>query len=75
MILSLFGLAVAATFQAISDFLLAVLPTDAFEAVQSITEPLAFLVPPTFAATVPVVLTAFFALGATRLFLNLLGRK
>lgn len=75
MILATFGLAVAAGFALLFDTIQSMLPPDAWTTALSIGAPLAFLVPPTFAASVPLAITAMFAIGGTRLILNLVGRR
>jgi len=75
MLLALFGAGIASAFALLSDVVAALLPADAWTAALAYGDPLAFLVPPTFAASVPLVLAAMMALGGARLVLNLVGRR
>lgn len=75
MILALLGLAVASAFALLFDTVETLLPPDAWDTALAIGDPLAYLVPPTFAATVPLAITAMFAIGAVRLVINLAGRR
>lgn len=75
MLLALLGLGVASGFALLFDTLQSMLPVDAWTTAQSIGAPLAYMVPPTFAATAPLAITAMFAIGGIRMILNLVGRK
>lgn len=75
MLLALLGLGVASGFALLFDTLETLLPPDAWNTALAIGDPLAFLVPPTFAANVPLAITAMFAIGGARMILNLAGRK
>lgn len=75
MILALFGLAIASGFRFLFDTVESVLPPDAWDSALALGEPMAFIVPPTFASQVPLALTAMFSIGGVRLILNLVGRK
>lgn len=75
MLLALLGLGVASAFGLLFTIIQNVLPPDAWNSAIAIGTPLAFLVPPTFAASVPLAITAMLAIGGTRMILNLVGRK
>lgn len=75
MILAAFGIAIAGALDLLTSVLQQVLPADAFATAMALGAPLSFLVPPTFAATVPLAFAGAITIGATRLILNLVGRK
>lgn len=75
MILAWLGVAVAGMFQMLNDTLESVLPDGVWSDFLALAAPLSFLVPPTFAATVPLALTAFVAIGAVRFLLGIISSK
>lgn len=75
MILALFGAAIAAGFTFLFDTVESLLPPDAWNSAIAIGAPLAFLVPPIFAASVPLAIGAMFTIGGIKLVINLMGRK
>jgi len=75
MLMAWLGIAVAGMFQLLNDALASVLPDDAWSGMIAISQPLAFLVPPTFAATVPLALTAMLAVGSVRFLIGIISSK
>jgi len=74
-ILAWLGLIVAGMYEILNDTLASVLPADVWDDFLALASPLAFLFPPTFAATVPLALTAFAAIGAVRFLLGIISSK
>lgn len=75
MILALLGAAVASVFAVIGDTLAAILPADAWNTAINTASDWFFIIPPGFAASVPVVISGYLALGGFRMLLNLVGRR
>lgn len=75
MILALLGAGLTAAFAALLNTAEGLLPADAWESALAIGAPLMYLVPPTFASSAPLALTAFAAIGLGKLLFNLLGRR
>lgn len=75
MILALLGVAIASTFALLFDFVESVLPGDAWDSALSVAGSWSFIVPPTFASTAPLAVSALLAIGGIKMLLNLVGRR
>lgn len=75
MLFVLFGVMVTSSFGIVNDLLASALPADAFAALDSALSQFSYMIPPTFAASVPAALGILLVFGVVQLPLNMIGRR